>query len=179
MLKAIIGVGGGSAVYLFGGFDLLFQTLLAFIVLDMVTGMGSAWYTGTFQSREMYRGLFRKVMALLLVVVVVFIDRLILSGALEGFDGVDPELFGVVNLRTAVVGYLILREIISIFENLDKADMPIPGFLKRALGKVVNLMDDDTANEIKNETSKIKESAKKVEEMLENQPEVEDQNKGA
>lgn len=109
---------------------LLPSILMAF---DVVTGFINAWAKNEIKSSIMRQGLARKFGEL----VIIAIGQLF-------FYGVGLPKYAVAGIS----GYIILMELISICENLDKLGVPVPAFIKRALNtaekKIENLGEKKT-----------------------------------
>ena len=101
------------------GLNPLVQLLLAAMVLDIVTGVLSAYVRKTVSSAASFRGMAKKSIILLLV-----------WGAwMAGTQIGQP-------LGEAVAGFYILNELLSIIENAAEAGLPVPQFLKDAIAKL-------------------------------------------
>lgn len=98
------------------------------MIIDVLTGFLNAWIKNEIKSSKMREGLGRK-----------FGELVILA--------IGQLFFFSVGLSKAVVGglsfYIILMEIISICENLQKLGVPIPAFIKRALKDAEKKIEDD------------------------------------
>lgn len=129
-----IGIIGGIFTFLFGKLDIIFYTLIAFLVLDYITGMIKAFYTKTVSSEIGKKGLLKKVMTLIVVAVSVLIHRLIAE--------LMPELN--TPLREIVIVFYICNEGISILENTAEF-LPIPTKLKDTLAQLRERNDDNDA----------------------------------
>ena len=114
-------------IYLLGGFDIALQTLLIFIVLDYLTGIGKSYVTSTLNSKKGFKGIVKKIGVLLLVVVATMSDHLL------GDSGL---------IRTTIIYYLVANEGLSIIENLGKMDIIVPDFLKEKLEQLKNNRGD-------------------------------------
>ena len=57
VFKTAIALGGGAASYLFGGWSSLLGILLAFVVIDYVTGVVAAGMEGKLSSAVGLRGI--------------------------------------------------------------------------------------------------------------------------
>ena len=121
-----IGMIGGIIASLFGGWDMVLQTLVIFMVIDWFTGgillpgvFGKSPKSpnGAIESRAGWKGLCRKCMTLLYVLIAVRLDT----------------LMGTVYLRDAVCIGFILNEAVSIIENAGLMGIPLPGVLKKAV----------------------------------------------
>ena len=120
--QSIFSIFGGIFGYLFGGLDGLMYTLLAFVLIDYLTGVLVAIKDKNLNSEIGYVGLFNKVMIFLLVVIGNLIDvNVIGQGA---------------TFRTAVIFFYISNEGISIIENAGNLGLPIPKKLLDVLAQL-------------------------------------------
>lgn len=103
--------------------------LCAVMMLDWVTGMAAAWINGELDSRVGFFGAIRKLGRLCLVAVGMAADYIIASGV----STAGAELPIDMAVALLVCFWLIINECISVLENCDKAGVPIPEFLKKAL----------------------------------------------
>ena len=125
IIAAGIGVVGGVVTTLLGGWDLALQTLVCFIMIDYATGFLLAGVfkkskknaSGALNSRIGFKGIVKKCMMLLLVLMGYRLDYII------GWDF----------LRYAIIIALIANESISILENAGLMGVPIPHVLKQAI----------------------------------------------
>ena len=92
-------------IYIVGGIDLAFITLILMMAFDYITGIISAIYNKKLSSKTGYKGILKKVLMLIVVCIATLIDRLIGE-------------YGTV--RTLVIYYYVANEGISILENLEK-----------------------------------------------------------
>ena len=125
-LAAIGGLIGGFL----GGLDGFMYTLIAFVVIDYVTGFMCAIVDHKLSSEVGFRGIFKKICIFLLVGVANMIDAHVIgSGAV---------------LRTAVIFFYLSNEGVSILENAGRLGLPIPEKLRAVLAQ---LKDDGEAVE--------------------------------
>ena len=117
-IKIAVGLGGGLASYLFGGWSVLLQTLVLFIALDYVVGVMVAGYHGKLNSKVGFKGIAKKVLILLLVATAHQIDLLLGDGSL---------------VRDSVIFFYIANELLSILETVGKTNLPIPNVLRKAV----------------------------------------------
>lgn len=118
-IQMIVAVLGGYIGYFLGGWDGFLYALVAFVVIDYITGLMVAVLEKRLSSAVGFRGIFKKVLIFSLVAVGHIIDsRLIQS------EGV---------IRTAVIFFYLSNEGISILENTAKIGLPIPEKLKAVL----------------------------------------------
>lgn len=117
--NSIVAVVATFFTYLFGGWDIALILLVAFMVLDYATGVIWAYIQKTLNSEIGFKGLVKKCMILVVLVVAVLLDRMINSGTAV--------------FRTLVCYFYIANEGISLLENVSNLGLPIPDKLKVAL----------------------------------------------
>ena len=106
---------GGWLGYFLGGWDGLLYALIAFVVIDYVTGVMCAISNHTLSSEVGFKGICRKVLIFLLVGIGSILDAHVIgSGSV---------------LRTAVIFFYISNEGVSILEN----GLPVPEKIKVVL----------------------------------------------
>lgn len=115
---ALTAIGGGLGWFL-GGFDGFLYALVAFVVIDYITGVMRASIEKKLSSEVGARGIFKKVLIFTLVGIGHIIDSQII-----GNNSV---------VRTAVIFFYLSNEGISILENSTKIGLPIPEKLKNVL----------------------------------------------
>ncbi|NZA37142.1 phage holin family protein [Eubacterium callanderi] len=129
---ALSALGGGIGWFL-GGLDGFLYALIAFVVIDYITGVMCAIADKKLSSNVGFRGIFRKV----LIFVMVGIGNLI-----------DTQLIGSGEaLRTAVIFFYISNEGVSLLENAAHIGLPIPEKLKDVLAQLHNRTDADKDTE--------------------------------
>lgn len=112
------GVGGWLGYFL-GGCDGLLYALIAFVVIDYITGVMRAISNHTLSSEVGFKGICRKVLIFLLVGIANILDiHVIGSGSA---------------LRTAVIFFYISNEGVSLLENAAHLGLPIPEKIKVVL----------------------------------------------
>ncbi len=131
LTQAKAAVMGGAAVVgaaiseLFGGWDAAIMTLMLFMALDYVSGLivagvfqqSDKTQTGALNSAACWRGLLKKGMTLVIVLVAVRLD----------------VVLGTSFVRDAVVIAYIVNETISIIENAGRMGLPIPDTIMKAI----------------------------------------------
>lgn len=105
------GIGGFLGWFL-GGFDGFLHALLAFVVIDYVTGLMAAFFQKKLSSETGFKGICKKVAIFCLVGIGHIIDAQVIGN-------------GSV-LRTAVIFFYISNEGISIIENVAVIGLPVP-----------------------------------------------------
>lgn len=118
-LQIVVAAVGGYIGYFLGGWDGFLYALVAFVVIDYLTGIMAAILEKRLSSEVGFRGIFKKVLIFSLVAVAHIIDsQLIQTGSA---------------IRTAVIFFYLSNEGISIVENASKIGLPIPVKLKTVL----------------------------------------------
>jgi toxin secretion/phage lysis holin len=123
IVKTLAAIGGAIAG-LFGGFDVMLQVLVGAMIVDYITGwivaiLGNSIKTasGHLDSNIAWKGLLKKGLALLVVLLGAMLDR-----------AVGQQVF-----RNMVVWFYIANEGLSILENLALAGVPFPSSVKKML----------------------------------------------
>ena len=119
MIQLLISALGGWLGYFLGGCDGLLYALLAFVVIDYITGVMCAVNDHTLSSEVGFRGICRKVLIFMLVGIANILDA-------------DVVGTGSV-LRTAVIFFYISNEGVSLLENAAHLGLPVPEKIKTVL----------------------------------------------
>ena len=128
-IQLVFSAVGGWLGYFLGGCDGLLYTLLAFVVLDYVTGIMCAVSDKKLSSAVGFRGLFRKV----LIFALVGVGHLL-----------DVQILGAVGvLRTAVIFFYLSNEGVSLIENAAHLGLLIPAKLKAVLEQLHDRAEKD------------------------------------
>lgn len=120
-----IGVVGGMIAAAFGGWDEALVTLVIFMVIDYLSGLLVAGVfhnskkteSGALESRAGWKGLCRKCVTLLFVLIAYRLDLAI----------------GVNYIRDAVIIGFMANELISIVENAGLMGIPLPAVIQNAI----------------------------------------------
>lgn len=121
----VVGMVGSFLASAFGGWDAALTTLVVFMAIDYVSGLIVAGVfhnskktaSGTLESRAGWKGLCRKGMSLLFVLIAYRLDLAI----------------GVNYIRDAVIIGFIANETISIVENAGLMGLPLPAVIAKAI----------------------------------------------
>ena len=113
---------GGFLGWFLGGLDGFLYALIAFIVLDYLTGVIRAIIDKKLSSEIGAKGIFKKVLIFVLVGVGHIVDSQVIG---EGSA-----------VRTAIIFFYLSNEGISILENAAHVGLPIPEKLKMMLAKL-------------------------------------------
>lgn len=120
-----VGVLGSLVASLFGGWTASLTTLLIFMAIDYATGLIVAGVfhkspkteTGALESRAGFKGLIRKFMILLFVLIGYRLDVAV----------------GTTYIRDAVCIAFMVNEVLSIVENAGLMGIPIPAVITEAI----------------------------------------------
>ena len=103
----------------FGGMDGLLNVLVAFVVLDYITGVLCAVVEKRLSSETGFKGICQKVMIFCLVGMA---------------NLLDTQIIGIGSmLRTAVIFFYCANEGISIIENAARIGLPVPENLRKVM----------------------------------------------
>lgn len=136
MICTAIGAIGGAVATAFGGWDAALATLLIFMAVDYISGLIVAGVfhnskkteSGTLESRAGWKGLCRKAVTLLFVLVAHRLDLVI----------------GVNYMRDAVIIGFIANELISIVENAGLMGVPLSPMIQNAIDILTKKSEDKT-----------------------------------
>lgn len=110
---------GGWLGYFLGGCDGLLYALIAFAVIDYITGVMCAVNDRKLSSAVGFKGICRKVLIFLLVGIANILDiHVVGTGSV---------------LRTAVIFFYISNEGVSLLENVSHLGLPVPEKIKEVL----------------------------------------------
>lgn len=131
----LTGVIGAFITSLFGGWDSALATLVIFMIIDYISGIVVAGIfhksgkseTGSLESRAGWKGLCRKCMTLLFVLIAYRLDLVI----------------GTNYIRDAVIIGFIANELISIVENAGLMGLPLPSVISNAIDILKKKSDDE------------------------------------
>ena len=115
-IQVIFSLVGGWLGWFLGGCDGLLYALIAFVVLDYITGIMCAVGDKTLSSEVGFKGICRKVL-------IFFLVGMIGNGSI---------------LRTAVIFFYLSNEGVSILENAAHLGLPVPQKMKEVLEQLHN-----------------------------------------
>lgn len=122
VVQVVFAAVGGGIGWFFGELDGFFYALLAFVVIDYLTGVMCAIADRSLSSEVGFRGIFRKV----LIFVMVGAGHIL-----------DAQVIGLGDaLRTAVIFFYISNEGVSLLENAAHIGLPVPEKLKEVLAQL-------------------------------------------
>lgn len=117
------------------------------IAIDFITGLIYAWSSKTFESKKMRTGLTKKVGEISIIVI----------GEVFSFA------FGLPRYIMAWIAfYIILMELMSVFENLDKMGVPIPKFIKDVVNNTSETILNDDVQDIKKKADEISDGIDEI-----------------
>lgn len=118
-IQLVLATIGGWIGYFIGGCDGLLYALIAFVVVDYITGFMCAIVDKKLSSEVGFKGICKKVLIFILVGLANILDvQVIGTGCV---------------LRTAVIFFYISNEGVSLLENSAHLGLPIPSKLKDIL----------------------------------------------
>ena len=117
--KIIVAALGTGITWLFGTWDTALIVLVSFMALDYLTGVLRAIVNKEVSSDTGLKGIARKTVILIVLIVAVLLDRLLNTGTWV--------------FRTLICYFYIANEGISLLENCAGLGLPIPDKLKDAL----------------------------------------------
>ena len=132
-----LGIVGGGIAAAFGGWDAGLMTLVILMAIDYFTGflVAAIWHkspkseNGALESKAGWKGLCRKGVTLLIVLIGAQLDKLL----------------GVDFVRNAVIIGYAVNELISIIENAGLMGVPVPAVVQRAI-EILQRKGEDTGD---------------------------------
>ena len=115
--------------FLFGDNTDMLIVLITFMIIDYISGVVSALINKTLNSAIGFKGIFKKLLMFLPIIIANLIDVKIISGT--------PVLVSVTTV------FYCVNESISILENLAKSGVPIPKKLKTILAQLKEKAEND------------------------------------
>lgn len=122
VVQVVFAAVGGGIGWFFGELDGFFYALLAFVVIDYLTGVMCAIADRSLSSEVGFRGIFRKVLIFVMVGAGHILDAQVIGSG-------D-------SLRTAVIFFYISNEGVSLLENAAHIGLPVPEKLKEVLAQL-------------------------------------------
>ena len=121
----------------------------AMMAIDVLTGwIGSVFVLKNFQSSIMRSGLIKKAVELLII----------LLGVLFTYGLGLPTYF-----LKAISLYIILMELMSILENMDKCGVPLPAFIKNTINNLSSSIQHDDAAALADKVKQLEAALAKYE----------------
>ena len=121
-IQLIFTAVGGWLGYFLGGCDGLLYALIAFVVIDYITGVMCAIINRELSSAVGFKGIFRKVLIFLLVGIANILDVQVIGTGSA--------------LRTAVIFFYLSNEGVSLLENAAHLGLPVPEKMKDILAQL-------------------------------------------
>ena len=129
MIQVVFTMLGGWIGYFVGGCDGLLYALLAFVVIDYITGVMCAIADRQLSSEVGFKDICRKVLIFLLVGIANILDvNVVGTGSV---------------LRTAVIFFYISNEGVSLLENAAHLGLPVPDKMKAVLEQLHKKGEDE------------------------------------
>ena len=119
LLRYLVAFIGTGLTWLFGAWDMALTILIVFMVLDYCTGVLKGFVNKELSSDKGLKGLARKAVILIVLIVAVCLDRLLNTGNWV--------------FRTLVAYFYIANEGLSLIENCAALGAPVPSQITDAL----------------------------------------------
>ena len=128
-IQFIIAALGGWLGWFLGGCDGLLYALIAFVVVDYITGVMCAVVDRKLSSNVGFKGIFKKILIFLLVGIANLLDvNIIGNGSV---------------LRTAAIFFYLSNEGVSLLENATHLGLPVPEKLKSVLQQLHDRAEEE------------------------------------
>ena len=128
-IQFIFAALGGWLGWFLGGCDGLLYALIAFVVVDYITGVMCAVVDKKLSSEVGFKGIFKKILIFLLVGIANLLDvNIIGNGSV---------------LRTAAIFFYLSNEGVSLLENATHLGRPVPEKLKSVLQQLHDRAEED------------------------------------
>lgn len=111
-----------------GGWDIALKVLIAFLIIDYVTGFLGAIKNKNVNSEVMFWGGVRKGIILVVIALAVLLDEML--------GNVDPVV------RTLAIYFYVAREGVSLTENLGILGVPLPPGISKVLSQLQEKGDE-------------------------------------
>ena len=121
---------GGWLGWILGGLDGFIYALIAFVVIDYLTGVMCAVADKKLSSDVGFRGIFKKITIFAMVAVGHMVDAYII--------GLSEVVGDYSAIRTAVIFFYMANEGLSLLENVTRLGLPVPKKLKDVLAQLHN-----------------------------------------
>jgi toxin secretion/phage lysis holin len=118
-VQMVVTAIGGFLGYFLGGMDSFLYALIAFVVIDYITGLMVAAIQKKVSSEVGFKGICKKMLIFILVGVANIVDKQIIGNGSA--------------IRTAVIFFYLSNEGISILENTALIGLPVPQKLRDVL----------------------------------------------
>lgn len=123
IFSMICAASGTLLSWLFGEWDMVLKIVATLMCLDYITGVIVAYINKEIDSKIGIKGIFRKTLNLVLIIIGVLLDRLLGSEW---------------TFRSVVCYFMVGNEGWSIVENIAKAGVPIPNKIRDVLAQLRN-----------------------------------------
>ncbi|MBQ3964046.1 MAG: phage holin family protein [Firmicutes bacterium] len=129
VIQFVFAAVGGWLGWFLGGCDGLLYALIAFVVVDYITGVMCAVVDKKLSSEVGFKGIFKKILIFLLVGIANLLDvNIIGNGSV---------------LRTAAIFFYLSNEGVSLLENATHLGLPVPEKLKSVLQQLHDRAEEE------------------------------------
>lgn len=129
-------------------------TLFGIVIADWITGCCASRYEKKpLSSKRGYEGIIKKLSYFVAVGVALILDWLIISVA--SYIGIEISVKAMFSILISV--WLILNEMLSILENLNRMEIKLPSFLQKAIVLFIGKVEQQ--GDLAGKENEIKEKA--------------------
>jgi toxin secretion/phage lysis holin len=107
---------GAVLGYLYGEWSPLIAILVAFVIIDYISGLIAAAYVGSLSSKISFRGIAKKVMLFTIVAVTHLCDLIVGSKNI---------------IMDSTIYFYLANELLSMLENAGRTGLPVPNQIKK------------------------------------------------
>ncbi|MGE6402420.1 phage holin family protein [Bacillus cereus] len=132
LIKIFGATFGAFCGYFFGGLDVALKVMVIIAVIDYLSGMIAAGYSGELKSKIGFKGIAKKVMLFLLIGVAAQLDSVFGSNS---------------GIREATIFFFVGNEALSVLENAGRIGIKLPTILTSA----VEVLNNEQKKEHKKE----------------------------
>ncbi|SFF99429.1 phage holin family protein [Sporolactobacillus nakayamae] len=116
--RSIAALLGAVSGYLYGEWSSLIAVLVAFVVIDYISGLIAAAYIGSLSSKIGFQGIAKKVMLFTIVAAAHLCDVIVGSKNI---------------IMDATIYFYLANELLSILENAGRIGLPVPNQIKKLI----------------------------------------------
>lgn len=118
----------GSIVSFYQGLNVIAQVLIILVLIDFVWGLLVAGLEGKIKSKLAYKGLLKKMSYFIMIYIGYGLDLIL-----------GQSIF-----TNLIIMYLVIIELLSILEHMDRLDVRYPKFIRKILDKLMGDIDMGT-----------------------------------
>lgn len=136
-IKLVISAAAAALMTYLSEMIISVMVLVFVMLLDYCTGVHAAYVQHTLSSRVGILGILKKMSYLAMVAAACVIDWLLITVGAKLGAVITVQFVGLL-----VTFWLIVNELISILENIDKAGGPVPPFVEKLLWRLKGTVEE-------------------------------------